>query len=1237
MTGTRVIRVLLLIVLALLLSLAGASTAWAAVPTVTSVTPNAGSTAGGTAVSIVGTGFTGATAVKFGGSNAANYRVVSATQITATTPAHVAGSVAVAVTTSGGTGSLPTGYTYVTPPTVSSVSPASGTPAGGMTVTISGANLTGASKVTFGGTNATNYAVVSATRITATTPAHAAGSVTVAVTTSGGTGSRSNAYQYLVPTVKIVVSASDGTSNLVVAPGVGSMPIKLTFLVSGDVIGNPTFKVPTSWSLGVGGTFTAGSGLSGAITVPSGAYSSTQLQAGGSAVTVNATLNVDSSITATMFTSKKTLQPLAADVQSITPGSSYLTGVATDSAAGLGVGVLSGQLTLGTLLGSPYTRTAVVTAYLAATSGLKVDKYVLAPDGVTYGSAVTLTALTSVTATASVTLSSPSTDGTRTVAVKYDASGVGYSAPYTAQIVLDTHAPTGTIAVAGGAAYTNSLTPTVDLSAVTDANGAVAVSGLNQMRWSVDGGATWSGWQTYVASATVNLSSGDGAKTVTFQFTDMAGNTSASISDGIVLDQTLPTVHVTAPAQGQVSVGTSATISGDASDGTGSGVGGVVVSIKNDITGLFWNGVTWLPGPVYVTAVSSAGDWNCVWTFSPQRQQGSPTYTIWAVATDIAGNSAMSGEVTGVRVHNQFTITASAGSNGSISPTGAVNVDYGADQTFTITAAAGCGIADVVVDGASVGVVSSRTFTGVTSDHSISATFIAGVFTLSYRAGSHGSVTGVSPQTVTTGGSGTAVTAVPDSGYHFVQWSDGLKTATRTDTNVVADIDVTAQFASDVSFTLTYRAATNYGAIMGSTSQTVPSGGDGSAVTAMPDSGYHFVQWSDGLTTATRTDTHVAANLDVTARFASDVPRTVLIVAPHPDDDIIYGSGVAANALAAGETVKVVYMTNGDYYGGVSLGLGREDAAVNAQTEHIGTAENDLLFLGYPDGYLQTLLQDYPNAGQVFTSGASGQSATYGDRGLGRSDYHFYRFGAHANYNGADVYQDLESIIATYRPADVYTTGADDQHPDHLSTYTFVRGALQACMAADGSFSPTLHTTVVHHDNDSWPQPVDPTADVIMPAWLPYTTLVWSSRESLRVPQAMQSPDLNVNPKYLALATHGVTASWGQFVHRDEVFWIDGLTPPKTNYRPTASAGTAQSVGRRSRVQLDGSNSADANGDALTYAWTQTAGPAVTLSNATAAKPTFTAPNTSTTLTFKLVVSDGKLSSIADSVTVTVS
>jgi len=142
----------------------------------------------------------------------------------------------------------------------------------------------------------------------------------------------------------------------------------------------------------------------------------------------------------------------------------------------------------------------------------------------------------------------------------------------------------------------------------------------------------------------------------------------------------------------------------------------------------------------------------------------------------------------------------------------------------------------------------------------------ADTFTLTYLAGSGGTIDGFTPQTVEAGANGTEVTAVANTGYHFVSWSDGFPTAARTDTNVIANLTVTASFALN-TYTLTYTAGVN-GTITGTTPQTVNYLGSGTEVTAVANTGYHFVSWSDGFPTAARTDTNVIANLTVTASFA---------------------------------------------------------------------------------------------------------------------------------------------------------------------------------------------------------------------------------------------------------------------------------------------------------------------------------------------------------------------------------
>ena len=111
-----------------------------------------------------------------------------------------------------------------------------------------------------------------------------------------------------------------------------------------------------------------------------------------------------------------------------------------------------------------------------------------------------------------------------------------------------------------------------------------------------------------------------------------------------------------------------------------------------------------------------------------------------------------------------YTITASAGANGSISPTGAVSVSAGANQAFTITPTNCNQIADVLVDGVSVGTVASYTFTNVTAVHNISATFAPLTYIITATAGANGTIAPTAATIVSCGASQT-YTITPASGF----------------------------------------------------------------------------------------------------------------------------------------------------------------------------------------------------------------------------------------------------------------------------------------------------------------------------------------------------------------------------------------------------------------------------------------------------------------------------------------
>lgn len=302
-----------------------------------------------------------------------------------------------------------------------------------------------------------------------------------------------------------------------------------------------------------------------------------------------------------------------------------------------------------------------------------------------------------------------------------------------------------------------------------------------------------------------------------------------------------------------------------------------------------------------------------------------------------------------------FTIEASSGPNGNINPTGSITTPFGSHYTFEMEPANGYMVADVLVDGESVGAPESYTFTNISQDHSIHVEFQIQHYTLTYLSDPEGLIEGEDVQSVPHGGSGTSVTAIPIPSHHFTSWSDGSTMNPRLDVNVTDDLTVTAQYAINThtifasaaengnispegavevdegasqsfsiipdvgyqihdvqidgasigpvssyefvnvtgdhsihaifqikSYTLNYLYDAN-GSLAGDTIQTVTHGGDGTPVEAIPDPGFIFVGWSDGLDSNPRTDLDITANLTVMASFSADGPP-----AWEPPDNLEY-------------------------------------------------------------------------------------------------------------------------------------------------------------------------------------------------------------------------------------------------------------------------------------------------------------------------------------------------------------
>ena len=207
----------------------------------------------------------------------------------------------------------------------------------------------------------------------------------------------------------------------------------------------------------------------------------------------------------------------------------------------------------------------------------------------------------------------------------------------------------------------------------------------------------------------------------------------------------------------------------------------------------------------------------------------------------------------------------------------------------------------------------------------------------------------------------------------------------------------------------------------------------------------------------------------------------VLVLAPHPDDEVIGCGGIIQQAVAQHCPLRIVFLTYGDNNqwsfllyrkhpvvvpkAMQNMGLIRRNEAL-AAAKVLGVPKESLVFLGYPDfGTLQIWTNHWGDR-PPFRGMLTRATAVPYDNAL--------RPGA--PYKGDDILQDLTTIIRDFRPTKIFVSHPADHMPDHRALYLFTRVAL---WDLDGELHPALYPYLVHFVR--WPmprgyRPVDPLA-----------------------------------------------------------------------------------------------------------------------------------------------------------------
>jgi LmbE family N-acetylglucosaminyl deacetylase len=197
----------------------------------------------------------------------------------------------------------------------------------------------------------------------------------------------------------------------------------------------------------------------------------------------------------------------------------------------------------------------------------------------------------------------------------------------------------------------------------------------------------------------------------------------------------------------------------------------------------------------------------------------------------------------------------------------------------------------------------------------------------------------------------------------------------------------------------------------------------------------------------------------------------LLVIVPHPDDDILSTAGVIQQALAKDLPVKVVFFTNGDYNEtsfalyrkeitldqteALRLGETRREEALAAQGI-LGVTPEQVVFLGYPDGGGLEIFEQHWGDSEPYRALLSGQDSVV---------YTFTQT-PNAPFKGENIVADLKQLVSDFKPTKIFTSHPGDVHPDHQTLPLFLQVAL---WELEEQLAPEVYHFITHYGR--WPQP----------------------------------------------------------------------------------------------------------------------------------------------------------------------
>ncbi len=265
-----------------------------------------------------------------------------------------------------------------------------------------------------------------------------------------------------------------------------------------------------------------------------------------------------------------------------------------------------------------------------------------------------------------------------------------------------------------------------------------------------------------------------------------------------------------------------------------------------------------------------------------------------------------------------------------------------------------------------------------------------------------------------------------------------------------------------------------------------------------------------------------------------------MVIIPHEDDEIFSFCGSIQNMLENGDDVKVVLLTNGDYYS-TQIGKDRLMESVEA-LKCLDFPKEKIIALGYGDSIISDLYDASPDTIIPVSNGYHSNDKTYGNYENNIYDYHKVQTGSEASYTRYNLVSDLENVISVNMPSEIYTTSFYDGHADHSATYKFVEEAIDNIRETQ-KYTPLLHESIVHGDDSENPWPEQYSSYDPAPEAIPFTNpfpnndrpLYWENVTKINL-----TPNMLEN-KYTAISKYVSQMSWPDFNYSfyksDEFYW----------------------------------------------------------------------------------------------------